>query len=100
MDEFIKEFIFGVTIGILFITIVDMILPENNTKKYINMVCGLILMLLIFSPILQFFNKNSRDVFEVNINSVSDELFSLNDKDESYANYFFNEYYYKNQNSN
>jgi len=100
VDEFLETFIFSITIGILFITIIDLVLPNNNTKKYINMVCGLILMMLIFSPIVRLFSKAKDDIGSFKFDFEYNELFALNEREESYSNYFFNEYYESGQNSN
>jgi stage III sporulation protein AF len=50
---------------VLFITAVEMILPDNSLKKYAKFVLGLILMTVIINPIIKIFDKN----FDINVMS-------------------------------
>jgi stage III sporulation protein AF len=100
MNEFISAFIGSVTAGILLTTIVDLILPDNSTKKYITKICGLILMLLLLSPVIKLLGGDLESALDFASYENSDNAFNLNENKDSYANYFFNEYYSKNQNNN
>ena len=57
MIEGLKVWVINITIAIFFITAVEMILPDNNMKKYAKFVLGLILIVVIISPIIKIFNK-------------------------------------------
>ncbi|WP_291636594.1 stage III sporulation protein AF [Clostridium sp.] len=54
----LKVWITNITIAIFFITAVEMILPDNNMKKYAKFVLGLMLIVVIINPIIKIFDKN------------------------------------------
>lgn len=55
MIEFLSNWIEQITISVLIISILEMILPEGNLKKYIKVVLGIYIVFCIISP---FVNKN------------------------------------------
>lgn len=58
MIEVLKVWVTNITIAIFFITAVEMILPDNNIKKYAKFVLGLMLIVVIINPIIKIFNKD------------------------------------------
>ncbi|MPQ32397.1 stage III sporulation protein AF [Clostridium estertheticum] len=54
----LKVWVTNITIAIFFITAVEMILPDNNMKKYAKFVLGLMLIVVIIKPIIKIFDKN------------------------------------------
>jgi stage III sporulation protein AF len=100
MSEFLKEFGISVTMSIMLITIVDLILPETNIKKYINLICGLLVILLIFSPVVMLLKKGdfSFDLLKNEYQSIYD--FNISEEDKSYSSYFFDAYNNDKRNSN
>ncbi|MBX4265258.1 stage III sporulation protein AF [Clostridium estertheticum] len=58
MIELLKVWVTNITIAIFFITAVEMILPDNNMKKYAKFVLGLMLIVVIINPIIKTFDKN------------------------------------------
>jgi stage III sporulation protein AF len=54
----LKIWVTNITIAIFFITAVEMILPDNNMKKYSKFVLGLILIVVIINPIIKIFHKD------------------------------------------
>ncbi|MBU3170112.1 stage III sporulation protein AF [Clostridium estertheticum] len=58
MIELLKVWVTNITIAIFFITAVEMILPDNNMKKYAKFVLGLMLIVVIIKPIIKIFDKN------------------------------------------
>ncbi|MCB2297094.1 stage III sporulation protein AF [Clostridium tagluense] len=58
MIEALKVWVINITIAIFFITAVEMILPDNNMKKYAKFVLGLMLIVVIINPIIKIFNKD------------------------------------------
>lgn len=58
MIEVLKVWVTNITIAIFFITAVEMILPDNNMKKYAKFVLGLMLIVVIINPIIKIFNKD------------------------------------------
>ncbi|WP_164508972.1 stage III sporulation protein AF [Clostridium rectalis] len=65
MLEFLRGWIVNIATIVLFITAVEMILPNNSLKKYSKFVLGLILMTALINPLIKIFNKN----FDINIYS-------------------------------
>ena len=58
MIELLKVWVTNITIAIFFITAVEMILPDNNMKKYAKFVLGLMLIVVIINPIIKIFDKD------------------------------------------
>jgi stage III sporulation protein AF len=55
--DFLKKWTISIATAVIFITIVEMILPSNSLKKYAKFVLGLILIVVIISPIFTFLGK-------------------------------------------
>ena len=55
--EFLKSFVITLVSTIVFMTIIEIISPDNNMKKYIKFVLGLVLIAILIDPILIFFNR-------------------------------------------
>ncbi|MBU5482945.1 stage III sporulation protein AF [Clostridium sp. MSJ-11] len=71
MIDILKEWIINIASLILFITAVEMLLPDNSLKKYSKFVLGLILMTVLINPIIKIFNKNFNiSVYSQNISRV------------------------------
>ena len=58
MIEALKVWVTNITVAIFFITAIEMILPDNNMKKYAKFVLGLMLIVVIINPIIKLFNKD------------------------------------------
>lgn len=59
MIDWIKNWITTICIAVIFITAVELIMPSDRFKKYVQFVMGLILIAVILNPIIQLLNKNS-----------------------------------------
>ncbi|WP_374720495.1 stage III sporulation protein AF [Parageobacillus toebii] len=51
--QIVIEWVTNILIFILFAMMIDLLLPSSNMQKYVKMVVGLILLLLMLSPILK-----------------------------------------------
>lgn len=51
----IKNWIISILIGAFIVNIVDVLLPKNKLKSYINLVCNFIFVFIVISPIASFF---------------------------------------------
>ncbi len=51
----------SIVISVILTVIIEMILPENNSKKYIKIILGIFVVYSIISPIFDFFSSNSVD---------------------------------------
>ncbi len=65
--EALGNFIITISVAIFFATAIQMILPDNSLKKYCNFVLGLIVFVVILSPIIKIFNQ------DVQINKIIEE---------------------------
>jgi stage III sporulation protein AF len=68
--EALKVWVTNITIAVFFITAVEMILPDNNMKKYAKFVLGLMLIVVIINPIIKIFDKNF-DLYSYSNKAVS-----------------------------
>lgn len=57
MIEELRNWIITICTAVIFITAVEMILPNNNLKKYAKFVLGLILITVLINPIIRIFDK-------------------------------------------
>ena len=69
--EFLTEWITQIIIFILLATIIDLLIPNLATKKYIKLVVGLILILILLTPIFTLFKLD----IEGALNQTYSELF-------------------------
>ena len=69
MDFIIKN-VQSIIIAMIFITIIEMIMPNNSNKKYIKIISSLYLLIIILNPILDFFNEDIDLSFFENIDSI------------------------------
>jgi stage III sporulation protein AF len=54
---FIKDWVTRVVVTVIFMVLVDMVLPNNNFKKYAKIATGLIVMITILSPVFRLFDS-------------------------------------------
>lgn len=65
--EWIKSWSEGIVISIIIATLVEMLIPDNNSKKYIKIIGGLFVVYNIIYPILTVFTgANVEQCLEVN----------------------------------
>lgn len=60
MIKFLSNWSKGLGISIVVVSILEMVLPENKTKKYVKMVMGIYILFNIISPFIQ--NKELLDI--------------------------------------
>lgn len=65
MIEWISNWAGGIIVAVVIGTIIEMILPEGNSKKYIKMVIGVYILFTIVSPVITKFTGNSMQVSDV-----------------------------------
>lgn len=54
--HFIIEWVTNIIVFILFAIVIDLLLPSSSFQKYVKMVVGLILLLIMLSPVLNIFS--------------------------------------------
>lgn len=81
MEE-IKKFIMNLSSILVFITAVEIIAPDNNMKKYIKFVLGLILIAFMINPIV-YFASNGENIVTNKIEEFSENVSAKTDKKQS-----------------
>lgn len=77
MIEFMSSWVKGLGLAIVIVSILEMLLPNNKTKKYIRMVMGVYILFTIVSPFLsnqEVFNINDIDLEEYATTQTSTNL--------------------------
>lgn len=69
MIKFFSSWSKNLGMAIIIVSILEMLLPNNKTKKYIRIVMGIFIIFNIISPLVE--NKNLLDVDKINIESYS-----------------------------
>lgn len=95
MIEFIKNWVLDIIIVIFFIAFVEIILPTSNMRKYINVVLGLLVIIVLINPIINIISKDidiGKEVF-LNINnynkfSASDDYNFIDVQNDQMANLY------------
>jgi len=62
--ELLVNWITQIIIFLILATIIDLLIPANKMKKYIQFVVGLILILIFLKPVLYIFNVDIKDALE------------------------------------
>ena len=65
MIEFLSTWVKNLSLALIVISILEMILPNNKTKKYIKMVMGIYILFSIVAPFIE--NGNNFDLENVDI---------------------------------
>lgn len=58
MITFFVECVESIIIAIIFVIIIEMLLPDGSNKKYIKMISGIYLMFSILNPFFELFDKD------------------------------------------
>lgn len=69
MIEFISSWAEQIVLAVIVATIIELILPQNKNKKYIQMVIGVYILFNIISPIIE--NKEVLSVAEYNVENYN-----------------------------
>lgn len=73
--DFLNTWLQGIIISVIIVTIIEMILPNGNSKKYIKLVLGVYVVFNIVTPIV---NKLSNNNFElssiINIDKYTEKM--------------------------
>ena len=67
MISFISSWTQGIIVSVIIASIIKMILPDGNSKKYVKVVIGVFILFSIVSPVINKFTKK-----EINISSIVD----------------------------
>lgn len=79
MIDFISSWTQGIVVAVVIATIIEMIIPEGNSKKYIKVVIGVYVLFNIVAPIINKVSNNSLDLSElIDLEAYSKEIESSN----------------------
>lgn len=73
--EFLNSWLQGIIISVVVATIIEMILPNGNAKKYVKIVLGIYVVFNIITPIInQFTNSNFELSSIINIEEYTEKM--------------------------
>ena len=75
MDN-LYNYIYGILMFVILITLIEMLLPKGNNKKYVKLVSGFLLTFIVLTPIINIYAN------PIDINSKIEEVF-LNLEDDN-----------------
>lgn len=91
--EILKDWVSDICVSILFMTAIELILPENSIKKYSKFVLGLIFIVVVINPIVGFVKQDSNLYKDITLNEEH------MDKFDNYIKYNLDEYVQKVKNT-
>lgn len=65
MITFIRTWAEGVIVAVIVASIIEMILPEGSSKKYIKVVIGIYILFVIVTPVINNFSNKGLDVSSI-----------------------------------
>lgn len=66
MISFLSSWVKNLALALIIVSILEMILPNNKTKKYVKMIMGLYILFSIISPFIENTDKLNLDNFDLN----------------------------------
>ncbi|MTI48199.1 MAG: stage III sporulation protein AF [Firmicutes bacterium] len=64
--DFLRSWVINIVVLVIFLSFLDMILPKSNMKRYINMIAGLLIIIVLINPFINLLTKDidiEREVF-------------------------------------
>ena len=80
--EFVSQWIKSISMIFIIVSIIELVIPNSNLKKYVNMFIGLLIILAIITPIVNLLDSNydiEKEVFKNIIEGV--EIQNINNED-------------------
>lgn len=71
MINFLSSWVKNLALALILVSILEMILPNNKTKKYVKMIMGLYILFSIISPFIE--NSNIFDLNKITLDTYSEE---------------------------
>ena len=68
--DFLKLWIRDIAFVFVIVSIIEIIIPNNNMKRYIDMVIGLLIIIVIITPFIKLLNKDfdiDKEIFKKEI---------------------------------
>lgn len=70
MIEILNNWAKDLALSIILISFLEMLLPNNNTKKYVKFIMGIFILFVIISPLIK--NSNAINLNELDLNTLVD----------------------------
>lgn len=75
MIDFISSWTQGIVVAVVIATIIEMLVPEGSSKKYIKVVIGVYILFNIVAPVINKVSNNSLDLSElIDLEAYSKEI--------------------------
>ena len=72
MINFLSSWVKNLALALIIVSILEMILPNNKTKKYVKMIMGLYILFSIVSPFIE--NSNKLNINNIDFNSYIEKV--------------------------
>lgn len=72
MINFLSSWVKNLALALIIVSILEMILPNNKTKKYVKMIMGLYILFSIISPFIE--NSNKLNINNIDFNSYIEKV--------------------------
>jgi stage III sporulation protein AF len=93
MQSLISSWAIAVTVAVIFSSIVSSLLPETSIKKYITIVLGVVVTIIILSPLFKLFEGTG---YQKEIDNALDSISTQ--KSDTYDGSSYLDYIYKTYN--
>lgn len=80
MINFLSSWVKNLALALILVSILEMILPNNKTKKYVKMIMGLYILFSIISPFIE--NSNTFDFNKITLDTYNGETKTVSATDE------------------
>ncbi|AUJ26301.1 stage III sporulation protein AF [Virgibacillus dokdonensis] len=81
--QIVIDWVTQIILFILLATVIDLVIPANSMKKYMKLVVGLILILILLKPIFYIFQIDVQRAVESSLSGVFEEMNQNNSLDNS-----------------
>ena len=81
MIDFLSNWAQGIIVAVIIATIIEMILPNGSSKKYVKVVVGIYILFTIISPIITKFSSNNFNINDILDTKSYEEQMAKSDED-------------------
>ena len=74
MIEFLSSWAQGIIVAVIIATLIEMILPNRSSKKYVKVVIGMYILFTIVSPIIKKFGGKDINLDTINIEKYEQQI--------------------------
>ena len=74
MIEFLSSWAQGIIVAVIIATLIEMILPNNSSKKYVKVVIGMYILFTIVSPIIKKLGGKDINLNTINIEKYEQQI--------------------------